>query len=540
MEIIMAAATDRGTVRELNEDFFYYSKKKSLVIVCDGMGGHKGGETASRVAGETVRDIFLYPDLAEIARLGQDITDRLPVLALRLVLGARLANRRLYMMAEQDPSLRGMGTTIAAMAFSEHGACAIHVGDSRIYRISRGNIAPLTEDHSWINELLQDRDISAEEAQHFRKKNVLTRALGTHPSVKIDVQWFPLAEASTFLLCTDGLHNALDDQAIFKALAHAKEDTFLQKTVEKLVLHAKEANGSDNITAAVVRLKKGISKSSPWGQAQMTIPNETAKLLPAEDRFIKKQLNPNEATPAATQKKTRITRRRLIAGAFILLLAASGYGVMRSFQQSHLGTALLSSETDFEKNEDLASAGVTKRRADITVVQIDSGAFGLPLPRLRPAETANADAQEQPQVPGRDSTKAAGNNTAVANAAPQSSARAPAADPDAPLEDDLDAGEASGSKKENGINAPTTSLVPRAGGRIYLPGLNRSQYDGALLFVNDALLGPVRNVADVGFFLRPGQYTIAVKDSTGRIMHQRANIKVVEGDVKPLEFTRQE
>ncbi|MBC6950619.1 hypothetical protein DWB58_22055 [candidate division KSB1 bacterium] len=70
--------------------------------------------------------------------------------------------------------------------------------------------------------------------------------------------------------------------------------------------------------------------------------------------------------------------------------------------------------------------------------------------------------------------------------------------------------------------------------------MNRSQYDGALLFVNDALLGPVRNVADVGFFLRPGQYTIAVKDSTGRIMHQRANIKVVEGDVKPLEFTRQE
>lgn len=537
----MAAATDRGTVRELNEDFFYYSKKKSLVIVCDGMGGHKGGETASRVAGETVRDIFLYPDLAEIARLGQDITDRLPVLALRLVLGARLANRRLYMMAEQDPSLRGMGTTIAAMAFSDHGACAIHVGDSRIYRLSRETITPLTEDHSWINELLQDRDISADEAQHFRKKNVLTRALGTHPSVKIDVQWFPLPEATTFLLCSDGLHNALDDQAIFRGLARTKEDTFLQKTVEQLVLHAKESNGSDNITAAVVRLKKGIAKSSPWGKGKMTIPNENPKLLPAEDRFIKKQLSPNEAAPAATQKKSRITRRRMIAGAFILLLAASGYGVMRSFQESNLGTALLSSETDLEKNEDLASAGVTKRREDITVVQIDSGAFGLPLPRLRPVETATDGASQQTQTSGRDSTKAAGNNATLASAAPQSGARPPAANSDTPADDDdLNADETSETKNENGINAPTTSLVPRAGGRIYLPGLNRSQYDGALLFVNDALLGPVRNVADVGFFLRPGQYTIAVKDSTGRIMHQRANIKVVEGDVKPLEFTRQE
>lgn len=538
----MAAATDRGTVRELNEDFFYYSKKKSLVIVCDGMGGHKGGETASRVAGETVRDIFLYPDLAEIARLGQDITDRLPVLALRLVLGARLANRRLYMMAEQDPSLRGMGTTIAAMAFSDHGACAIHVGDSRIYRLARENITPLTEDHSWINELLQDRDISADEAQHFRKKNVLTRALGTHPSVKIDVQWFPLTEAATFLLCTDGLHNALEDKAILKALAHTKEDTFLQKTVEQLVLRAKESNGSDNITAAVVRLKKGIAKSSPWGQAKMTIPNENARLLPAEDRFIKKQLSPNEAAPAAPQKKSRTKRRILIAGALTLILAASGFGVMQSFLQSNLGTGLISNETNHEKNEALASAGATKRREDITVVQIDSGAFGLPLLRLRPAEAANESAPQHTQETGRDSTKVAGANASLANASPPSGARTPAAvESHVPAGDeDSNASEAAGAKNENGINAPTTSLVPRAGGRIYLPGLNRSQYDGALLFVNDALLGPVRNVADVGFFLRPGQYTIAVKDSTGRIMHQRANIKVVEGDVKPLEFTRQE
>ncbi|MDZ7268849.1 MAG: protein phosphatase 2C domain-containing protein [candidate division KSB1 bacterium] len=536
MEILMAAATDRGTVRESNEDFFYYSRKKNLIIVCDGMGGHKAGETASRVAGETMRDIFLYPDLAEIARLGQDITDRLPVLALRLVLGARLANRRLYLMAEQDPSLRGMGTTLAAMAFSDHSACVVHVGDSRIYRLTREKIQALTEDHSWINELLQDRDISAEQAHHFRKKNVLTRALGTHPSVKIDVQWFPLTSNTTFLLCTDGLHNALPEQEILKALA-PRDDSGLQKCLEQLVQHAKEVNGSDNITAAAARVRKVSNKASPWGEAKMTIPNEPAKLMPLEDRFIKKQYRHAEVPHASPQRRMRSPRRLLVAGVLLLLLAASGFGVMRSFFNHH-GEADASGESGGETHAGLLPASDSNTRDGITVVQLDSSLFDLPAQPSAPGTAADAEAQTT--APGKnaesDSLRA---QATAATAGAGDSYPLPAAETAATEETPNAFPNVIERRDENSLTAQTTSLVPQAGGRIYLPGLNRPRYNGALLFVNETLIGPVRQVADVGFFLRPGQYTIAIKDSLGRIMHQRANIKVLEGDVKPLEFNRQ-
>ncbi|MCK6561912.1 serine/threonine-protein phosphatase [candidate division KSB1 bacterium] len=545
MEILMAAATDRGTVREGNEDFFFYSKKKNLVIVCDGMGGHKAGETASRIAGETVRDIFLYPDLAEIARLGQDITDRLPVLALRLVLGARLANRRLFLMAEQDPALRGMGTTLAAVAFSDHSACAVHVGDSRIYRLTREKIQPITEDHSWINELLQDRDISAEEAHHFRKKNVLTRALGTHLSVKIDVQWFPLTSNTTFLLCTDGLHNALPEQEILKALA-PREDTGLQKSVEQLVQRAKETNGSDNITAAAARVKKVPNKASPWGEAKMTIPNEPAKLLPLEDRFIKKQFRHAEVPAASPERKQRSPRRLLVAGALVLVLAASGFGVMRSFLGRQVEADAAAGNAG-ETHAGLLPASDANTREGITVVQLDSSLLDLPAPSA-PARTARAVASQRASG-AADSLQASEreSNRAQAAAPPPAAGTGSARSPQAA--GTAEAGDAANEpnafpnlverREENSATAQTTSLVPQAGGRIYLPGLNRPRYNGALLFVNEALIGPVRQVADVGFFLRPGQYTIAIKDSLGRIMHQRANIRVLEGDVKPLEFNRQ-
>ena len=102
MKLVIAAATDVGTVREANEDFFYYSKPSQLIVVCDGMGGHQSGAVASRIAGKTVRDVFFHADLAELTRLGEDMLERLPPLALRLVIGARLANRRLLHMAERD------------------------------------------------------------------------------------------------------------------------------------------------------------------------------------------------------------------------------------------------------------------------------------------------------------------------------------------------------------------------------------------------------------------------------------------------------
>lgn len=287
MQLVMAAATDVGTVRETNEDFFYYSKPGKLIVVCDGMGGHQSGAVASRIAGKTIRDVFFHADLAELTRLGEDVIERLPPLALRLVIGARLANRRLLSMAERDRQLHGMGTTLVALAFSENNACVVHVGDSRLYCLRDKKLLALTEDHSLVNQLLQDRDIRQDQVKQFRKKNVLTRALGTHATVKVDAQCFPVQATDIFLLCSDGLHNALNDEQIAALLRRQEPD--LQKLVDDLVQQSKTANGSDNITAAITRIEKISGSVDKKEKIKLTLVEETARTVEFEDNFIREK-----------------------------------------------------------------------------------------------------------------------------------------------------------------------------------------------------------------------------------------------------------
>jgi protein phosphatase len=287
MKLVIAAATDVGTVRETNEDFFYYSKPGKLIVVCDGMGGHQSGAVASRIAGKTMRDIFFHADFAELARLGEEVIDHLPPLALRLVIGARLANRRLLSMASQDKKLRGMGTTLAAIAFGDNNACVVHVGDSRLYCLRGRKLVALTEDHSLVNQLLQDRDIRQDQVKEFRKKNVLTRALGTHPTLKVDAQWFPVQAADIFLLCSDGLHNALHDEQIAALLARKEADP--QKMIDSMVQQAKSVNGSDNLTAVIAKIEKITGAAEKKDRVKVTLPDEAEKTITFEDKFIQEK-----------------------------------------------------------------------------------------------------------------------------------------------------------------------------------------------------------------------------------------------------------
>ncbi|MGH7455026.1 MAG: PP2C family protein-serine/threonine phosphatase, partial [bacterium] len=243
----------------------------------------------SRIAGKTLRDVFFHADFAELARLGEDLIDQLPPLALRLVIGARLANRRLLLMAERDAALRGMGTTLVALALGENNGCVVHVGDSRLYQLRQKKLTQLTEDHSLVNQLLQDRDIRADQVKHFRKKNVLTRALGTHPTIKVDVQWFPVQAADAFLLCTDGFHNALDHDKIEAGLNRREAD--LQKMVDNLTQAAKTANGSDNITIAIASVEKVAVPADKKDKEKdkATAAEESDKVLHFEDKFIKEK-----------------------------------------------------------------------------------------------------------------------------------------------------------------------------------------------------------------------------------------------------------
>jgi protein phosphatase len=327
MKLVIAAATDVGTVREANEDFFYYSKPSQLIVVCDGMGGHQSGAVASRIAGKTLRDVFFHADFAELARLGEDLIDQLPPLALRLVIGARLANRRLLLMAERDAALRGMGTTLVALALGENNGCVVHIGDSRLYQLRQKKLSQLTEDHSLVNQLLQDRDIRADQVKHFRKKNVLTRALGTHPTIKVDVQWFPVQAADVFLLCTDGFHNALDHDKIETGLNRHEAD--LQKMVDSLTQAAKAANGSDNITIAIASVEKVAVPADKKDKEKVkaTATEESDKVLQFEDKFIKeKYLIAKSSSRRGVKSKRHWWSLFSILG--VLALSALVYGMI--------------------------------------------------------------------------------------------------------------------------------------------------------------------------------------------------------------------
>ncbi|MDZ7361351.1 MAG: protein phosphatase 2C domain-containing protein [candidate division KSB1 bacterium] len=327
MKLIMAAATDVGTVREINEDFFYYSKPGRLMVVCDGMGGHQSGAVASRIAGKTIRDIFFHADFAELARLGEDVIDRLPPLALRLVIGVRLANRRLQLMAERNRQLRGMGTTLVAIAFGENNACAVHVGDSRLYCLRGKSLAPLTEDHSLVNQLLQDRDIRQDQVKQFRKKNVLTRALGTHPVVKVDVQWFPVQAGDMFLLCSDGFHNALKDEQISALLRCHEPD--LQKMIDTMVQQAKAANGSDNITAVMTKIEKISGNPDKKDKVKMTIAEESEKIAHFQNKFIQEKYLTEKSSRGLGGAKAKRSWWPLFIGLAGVMITALVYAVIK-------------------------------------------------------------------------------------------------------------------------------------------------------------------------------------------------------------------
>ncbi len=517
MELMMSAATDCGTVRKENEDFYYYSKKKKLVIVCDGMGGHQSGATASKVAGETVRDVFLYPDLAELMRFSQDFNERLPVIALRLIIGIRLANRRLRLMAESDQHMQGMGTTIAAMAFSEHWACVTHVGDSRIYYLHKKNLKLLTEDHSWINELLQDHDIRAEEVKHFRKKNVLTRALGTHPAVKIDVQWFPITGPGKFLLCSDGLHNVIEPELMLKTLQDDNEGA-LQKNVEQLVQRAKTTDGSDNITAAVVMIKNAHAHAINGTPKKMTVPEEPEKFLEMEDHFLR--------TLYAEGMKTKS-----LHGLFGLSRSRTMTLALAGFAAAGITYGLLSGREP-EANNTMEASALPPQTASSPAPASEVAAPSDSATNSKPPNTNEPRASFSSTR--KDSLRAATHNEGVA--------RTKNSRPSARLNDEnrrrTSAPDHAQTSKPEQESAPpsASSLVPQTGGRIFLPGLHHNRYTGAIIFVDDHPLGTVKGLGEAGFLLKPGTYAIAVKDSTGRILHQKANVNVSRGDVKTLEF----
>jgi protein phosphatase len=246
--IALANLSDVGLVRENNEDYFCYAEPESeeefakrgrLAIIADGMGGYEGGQIASHIAVETVRETYL-----------KNIDDSDPVDA--LLEGFRLAHQRIIAAARESEGLEGMGTTCTAAAILGKNLVYAHVGDSRLYLLRGPDIFQITHDHSYVNKMVEAGMLTPEEAEHHPQKNVLMMALGASKEIRADcpAEPLPLEPGDTLLMCTDGLSGLVSNEE-FQAAANGNS---LEQACRDLIELAKSRGGHDNITVQLLRV----------------------------------------------------------------------------------------------------------------------------------------------------------------------------------------------------------------------------------------------------------------------------------------------
>lgn len=286
-----ASHTHVGLVRSVNQDRYAELKTargRRLFVVADGMGGHRGGETASRLAVEAIGAVFGGSDESVEAMMRSAVAT---------------ANRRVHEQANANPELEGMGTTVVALCIAEDGeAWVAHVGDSRLYVLRNGELDALTEDHSVVGELERQGFITASEAQRHPRRNELIRSVGVAGSVEIDVNRVSVMPGDRFLLCSDGLCGYVEDEEIQEVLA-AEEP---RPAARELVARANAKGGYDNVTVQVVAIRDGAPGSGE--------PGSEAEAPPAEEESPERV----PAEPAAAGR----SRARAVVAALVILAAA--------------------------------------------------------------------------------------------------------------------------------------------------------------------------------------------------------------------------
>ena len=244
-----AGDSDVGRERAHNEDAILVDAERKLVVLADGMGGYQAGEVASQLAVDVVREDTSDATLTEVD-LGRIDPDTGISVAMRQLRGAiEKANNRICSVARGREELNGMGTTIVAARFYDGRVGIAHVGDSRCYRLRENVLEQLTRDHSYVQDQLEKGLISEDEAKHSPQKNLITRALGIDAIAEADVQEFRTQPGDTYLLCSDGLSDLVDDESLQAELVTDQSPAERTKTL----IDAANANGGrDNISVIVV------------------------------------------------------------------------------------------------------------------------------------------------------------------------------------------------------------------------------------------------------------------------------------------------
>ncbi len=233
------AQSDIGRKRAANEDTFYHEDTLGLFMVADGMGGHRGGDRASKLAvAEASATYKITIDN------GRSITEALDSAVCD-------AAKKVHHMGTTNQELKGMGTTLSALAFSDREAFIAHIGDTRIYCFREGKLLQLTNDHSLVNEQVEAGLMTKEEARLSSLRNIITRAIGQDEFVLADYFTYSIENNDIFLLCTDGLNNMLSDVEIANILSKFNPSM----AMEKLIAAANQKGGDDNITVVLVRVQ---------------------------------------------------------------------------------------------------------------------------------------------------------------------------------------------------------------------------------------------------------------------------------------------
>ncbi|MCB2230549.1 Stp1/IreP family PP2C-type Ser/Thr phosphatase [bacterium] len=295
LSLQVAGKTDRGLVRQGNEDSLSVNKRSNVYAVCDGMGGHQAGEVASRLAVETIESAFNDFSRDLMSDPGLALGRTLPAQAELLVKAIRLANRAIHNAARTDTGKAGMGTTVVATAFEADIVSIAHVGDSRCYKLLPDRLEPLTEDHSWVAEIQHSQKLSKEEADNLVGKNIITRALGVKELVEVDLSILKVQPGDTFILCSDGLCGYADDEEIFSVANAARDD--IQQITGDLVQMANDRGGMDNVTVITIRVVEAEDSPLP-DLEKITLPGESANLLSHEDDWLKKLEQAKKKIPA--------------------------------------------------------------------------------------------------------------------------------------------------------------------------------------------------------------------------------------------------
>lgn len=247
MKIESYGLSDVGKKRTRNEDSFLIKADLQLYVIADGMGGHSGGEYASRLAVGTLEEVLQSlnsdPDATVISGVNSEEAE----CGDRLKYAIQVASQKIFDQALYDIDLKGMGTTITAVMIEKDIAYIANVGDSRAYLVRKGGLKQITTDHSLVVEQMKAGLIAEKDVRKHTMKNIITRSVGYQEEVEIDLCKIPLQASDKILLCSDGLSNAVDDQEI-KRIVSSND---VQTACRELIQLANINGGEDNITVVL-------------------------------------------------------------------------------------------------------------------------------------------------------------------------------------------------------------------------------------------------------------------------------------------------